>query len=288
MSALEVGGLVGSIAAGYLSDRAVARVSPLEPLPCPSGGGGPAKGWLARAVSRWPVDMAATRKRGEGVTGSGGGVPAGLAPASGSSQGCVAGGPIAVRQPSAHTSPLHDGRHVCFHVPLPRHSHRQLPQGNLHGSHSSPYTEAEAGGGGGSRQLAGGEKRHQALGSTRAFFAASGSALAALEGCREGMGGGGVPPHLLGAWWPQLPWVTCRLHLRENSQAALLKGLERRRRKAKGAALEGVWQGTEWEGGREGFLLLHLVHCFLLCLSGEQLLDSVPPPSCCPCGLNRT
>ena len=27
MSALEIGGLVGSIAAGYLSDRAVAKVS---------------------------------------------------------------------------------------------------------------------------------------------------------------------------------------------------------------------------------------------------------------------
>lgn len=36
MSALEVGGLVGSLAAGFLSDRAVARVSPpLEPVSVP-------------------------------------------------------------------------------------------------------------------------------------------------------------------------------------------------------------------------------------------------------------
>jgi len=34
MSALEIGGLVGSIAAGYLSDRAVARVSTLDPQVC--------------------------------------------------------------------------------------------------------------------------------------------------------------------------------------------------------------------------------------------------------------
>lgn len=34
MSALEIGGLVGSIAAGYLSDRAVARVSHLAPGMC--------------------------------------------------------------------------------------------------------------------------------------------------------------------------------------------------------------------------------------------------------------
>lgn len=34
MSALEIGGLVGSIAAGFLSDRAVARVSNPSPPMC--------------------------------------------------------------------------------------------------------------------------------------------------------------------------------------------------------------------------------------------------------------
>lgn len=36
MSALEVGGLLGSLAAGFLSDRAVARVSPPRPSSQPS------------------------------------------------------------------------------------------------------------------------------------------------------------------------------------------------------------------------------------------------------------
>lgn len=37
MSALEIGGLVGSIAAGYLSDRAVAKVSHVHPRACWAG-----------------------------------------------------------------------------------------------------------------------------------------------------------------------------------------------------------------------------------------------------------
>lgn len=37
MSALEIGGLVGSIAAGYLSDRAVAKVSYVHPQACWAG-----------------------------------------------------------------------------------------------------------------------------------------------------------------------------------------------------------------------------------------------------------
>lgn len=40
-------------------------------------------------------------------------------------------------------------------------------------------------------------------------------------------------------------------------------------------------------GGRKISLVL-LAYLFLLCLSGKQLMDSSPPPSCYPCGLNRT
>ena len=49
MSALEIGGLVGSIAAGYLSDRAVARVSNPDPQMC------------------WAVNMVSSRAASESV-----------------------------------------------------------------------------------------------------------------------------------------------------------------------------------------------------------------------------